>query len=188
MGICLTLDFQRNFPLTQFLSFFPPQRNCLLNPYFLGNWTENGFFMAENGAVFSTVASPTPQRLFTLSPEHEADTSLPRGLPDANISASLPGQCQTGSHVAEFLSKPLPAANSCSWLGCRDVSPTCGGCSPRNTLCVKQQSNPRMEVVHPSPNAAKQRQSPCSGIGRMQVVCGVFFPFRRQGEMWEINL
>lgn len=63
MGICPTLDFQWNFPLFQLLNIrtFSPQRNCLFNPHFLGNWTGNGFFMAENGAGSLTAANPRPR-------------------------------------------------------------------------------------------------------------------------------
>lgn len=63
MGICPTLDFQRNFPLSQLLNIraFSPQRNHLFNPHFLGNWTGNRVFMAENRAGSPTAANPRPR-------------------------------------------------------------------------------------------------------------------------------
>lgn len=64
MGICPTLDFQRNFPLTQLLNIraFSPQRNCLFNPHFLGNWTGNGFFLWQRTEL-------APAQLSAYNPE-----------------------------------------------------------------------------------------------------------------------
>lgn len=68
MGICPTLDFQRNFPLFQLPNVrgFSPQRNCPFDPSFQGNGKGNGFFMAENGTGSSAAAAHTPETLYSI--------------------------------------------------------------------------------------------------------------------------
>ena len=147
MGICPTSDFQINFPLTQLLNItaFSPQRNSLYNPHFLGNWTGNGFFMAQNGAGSSTVVSPHPRGSSlcplntTLTPVFpvgcQMETSV---LPIAPFPPRT--RCQHGSPNAELLRKLFPAEqHSCSCLVWREASPTCEGYSSqlRNIPCIR---------------------------------------------------
>lgn len=160
MGICPTLDFQRNFPLTQLLNIraFSPQRNFLFNPHFLGNWTGNGFFVAENGAGSCTVASlhprgssfcPLNMRLTPVFPVGSQMQTL------VLLIAPFPprAKCQKGSHKAELLRKLLPAEQrSCLYLGWREACPTCEGYSTllRNTPAKLTRWS--HEVKHSSPN------------------------------------
>jgi len=128
MGICPTLDFHRNFPLTQFLNIraFSPQRNCLFNPHFLGNWTGNGFFMAGNGAGSSTVASPHPRGSSLCPLDMKLMPVFPVGCHCKHqCSSSLLGQSARKDPTKQSTSGNFPAEQlSCFYLGRSKASPT----------------------------------------------------------------
>lgn len=166
MGICPTLDFQRNFPLTQLLNiraFFPHRETAFFNPHFLGNWMGNEFFMAENGAGSSTGSSLCPLNM-KLVPVFPVGCQMQTWV---LLIAPLPPRtkCQKGSHKAELLRKLFPAEqHSHLYLGWREASPTCEGYSSqlRNTLCrrLNYWGALMIEVKCPSPNESKHSNNP----------------------------
>lgn len=111
MGICPTLDFQRNSPCLQLLNIkgFFPQSYGLFNPNFLVTGQEMCFFSGREWSWLLCGWQPAPWRLFTSFPAHRVDASLPRALPDPTSSIphhSVPSQVQVPGRLHAALQEP----------------------------------------------------------------------------------